>query len=129
MDELQLAKDCEIEIRKRLELLAKRKKARLSVSGCWRTFLNYLALIQLNRFHQRFPQSRQQAGDGNRPAILWPLLPIYLDPKLTVGSERHTCKLDFQGFVPMITLDRNSQACFHKAMPTKVIVNTIVHSQ
>ena len=41
-------------------------------------------------------------------------------------------KLEFEAFVPVIILDRNSQICFHKTMPRKTkaksTVRRIVHS-
>jgi hypothetical protein len=44
-----------------------------------------------------------------------------------IGGEMHPLKLDFEAFVSVIILDRNSQICFHKAILTKAKGKTIVH--
>ena len=68
--------------------------------------------------HQRLAQGRQQARQGNRPAVLGPRLAIHPHPKLTAAGEGHACKLDFEIFAARIIFDRNSQVRFHRTMIT-----------
>ena len=66
--------------------------------------------------HQGFAQGRQQAGEGNRPAVLWPGDTVHSDEELTGGGKRGSYKVDFEVFVSVKILDRNSQVCFHNPM-------------
>jgi hypothetical protein len=78
--------------------------------------------------YKRLTECGHQAGDGNRPAIIWPWLAVHFDQKLAIFGKTNSRKLDFEILVSVIILDRNSQICFHKTMLTKAKAKTIVHS-
>ena len=69
-----------------------------------------------HRLHQRLAERGEQAGDGNRPVILWPRLTVHPDPELALRGEGNPHELDFEVFIARIILDRNSQVRFHKLM-------------
>lgn len=75
-------------------------------------------------FHQGLAESRQQSRERNRSAVFGPRDTVHPDPELAGGGKRDVNKLNFEIFVPVIILDRNSQACFHKLMLTGGLTKT-----
>ena len=79
---------------------------------------------RLDRFHQGLAESGQQPCKGNRPAVFWSRDTVHPDPELAGGGKRNPHKLDFEVFIAVIILDRNSRVYFHKLMLTGRVVKT-----
>ena len=68
------------------------------------------------RFHS-FADAGERHGKGDGAAILGPGSAIHAHIELAV-RKNGALDLDFEIFIPVKILDRNSQVCFHKAMVT-----------
>ena len=66
--------------------------------------------------HQGLAQSGQQAGNRDWPGIFGPRDAVHFDEELAGSGKRGPQKLDFEVFVAVKILDRNSQVCFHNPM-------------
>jgi len=70
----------------------------------------------LEGFHQGLAEGGEQTRQRNRFAVLGPRDTVHPHPELAGGGKRDSHKLDFEVFVPVKILDRNSQICFHNLM-------------
>jgi hypothetical protein len=105
----------------------RRKRTFLPFSRASRSCLaprGWLSAEMGHGLHQGFAQSGQQAGEGNRPAVFGPRITVHSDEELARGGKRGSDKLDFEVFVMVKILDRNSQICFHKAMIAGRVIKT-----
>ena len=66
-------------------------------------------------FDQGFADAGEQFCERDRAAILGPGCAIHAHKELSM-RKNGALKLNFEIFVPIIILDRNSQICFHNPM-------------
>jgi len=72
---------------------------------------------RLDRPRQGFADAGEQPGEGDGAAILGPGCAIHAHIELAV-RKYGALELDFEIFIPVKILDRNSQVCFHRPMIT-----------
>ena len=78
---------------------------------------------RLDRLRQGFADAGEQLGEGDGTAILGPGCAIHAHKELAV-RKYGALELDFEIFIPVKILDRNSQVCFHRTMITGMVIKT-----
>lgn len=74
-------------------------------------------------FDEGFADAGEQFGEGDGSAIFGPGCAIHAHIELAV-RKNGALELDFEIFVPVKILDRNSEVCFHRCMITGRVVKT-----
>jgi len=79
--------------------------------------------IRSSSFDQGFADAGEQFSERDGAAIFGPRCAIHAHIELAV-RKNGTMEQNFEIFIPVIILDRNSQVCFHRCMITGRVVKT-----